>query len=100
MARTTLRSRGQLTLPEAVRSAAHLEEGDLVDAEVTPDGILLRPLKVVDSTQAWFWTSEWRAGEGEAEADKAAGRAESFQSGKEFLAALRKRSRATRRPPR
>ena len=56
MARTTLRAKGQLTLPEEIRSAAHLEEGDLLDAEITDDGILLRPRKVIDSTQAWFWT--------------------------------------------
>lgn len=39
----------------------HLEEGDLLDAQLTEEGILLRPHKVVDSTQAWFWTPEWQA---------------------------------------
>ena len=97
MARTTLRARGQLTLPEEVRAAAHLEEGDLLDAEITSEGILLRPQKIVDSTQAWFWTSEWQAGEREAEADNAAGRVETFGSEEEFLAALRKRGKGARR---
>ena len=68
MARTTLRAKGQLTLPEEIRTAAHIEEGDLLDAEVTADGILLRPRKVIDSTQAWFWTAGWQAGEREADA--------------------------------
>jgi AbrB family looped-hinge helix DNA binding protein len=97
VARTTLRARGQLTLPEEVRTAAHLEEGDLLDAEITTDGILLRPQKLIDSTQAWFWSSEWQAGEREAEADRAAGRAATFGSEEEFLAALRKRAKGTRR---
>ncbi len=74
MARTTLRAKGQLTLPEEIRSAAHLEEGDLLDAEITNDGILLRPQKIIDSTQAWFWTPAWQAGEREADSDRAAGR--------------------------
>lgn len=89
MARTTLRSKGQLTLPEEIRSAAHLEEGDLLEAELTDEGILLRPQKVIDASQAWFWTPEWQAGEREADADAVAGRTETFDSGPEFLGALR-----------
>jgi antitoxin PrlF len=63
MSRMTLRAKGQLTLPEEIRAAAHLEEGDLLEAEITEDGILLRPQKVIDATQAWFWTPAWQAGE-------------------------------------
>lgn len=56
MARTTVRAKGQVTIPEEIRRAARLEEGDLLEAELTADGILLRPQKVIDATQAWFWT--------------------------------------------
>lgn len=98
MARTTLRAKGQLTLPEKIRAAARLEEGDLLDAEITEEGILLRPRKVIDATQAWFWTREWQQGEREADADLAAGRVEAFDSGEDFLDALRARAKpATRR---
>jgi AbrB family looped-hinge helix DNA binding protein len=86
----TLRAKGQLTLPEEIRSAARLEEGDLLDAEITSEGILLRPQKIIDATQAWFWTPEWQTGEREADADIAAGRVEAFASGEEFLNALNK----------
>jgi antitoxin PrlF len=89
MVRTTLRAKGQLTLPDEIRSAAHLEEGDLLDAEITEDGILLRPQKVIDSTQAWFWTPTWQAGEREADADRLASRVETFGSGEELVAELR-----------
>lgn len=97
MARTTLRAKGQLTLPEAIRAAARLEEGDLLDAEITEDGILLRPQKIVDATQAWFWSPDWQAGERAADADLAAGRVENFDSGKELLTALRSRAKPVRR---
>ncbi len=89
MARVTLRAKGQLTLPEEICAAAHLAEGDLLDAEITDEGILLRPEKATDATQAWFWTPEWQAGEREADADLAAGRGDTFESGEEFLDALR-----------
>jgi antitoxin PrlF len=91
--RTTLRAKGQLTLPDDIRRAAHLEEGDLLDAEITPDGVLLRPQKLIDATQAWFWTPEWQAGEREADADRVAGRIEAFESGEELIGALRKRAK-------
>jgi antitoxin PrlF len=96
MARTTLRAKGQLTIPDDIRKAAHLEEGDLLEAEITAEGILLRPQKVIDATQAWFWTPEWQAGEREADADLAAGRMETVGSGEELIGALR--SRAKGRP--
>ena len=73
MTRTTLRAKGQLTLPDDIRKAAHLETGDLLEAELTPDGILLRPQKLIDATQTWFWTPEWQAGERRAAAAGAAG---------------------------
>lgn len=98
MARTTLRAKGQLTLPDDIRRAAHLEAGDLLEAELTPDGILLRPQKLIDATQAWFWSPEWQAGEREADADRAAGNVEGFESGQALIEALRSRpKRAGRR---
>ena len=69
-----------------------LEEGDLLDAEITADGILLRPQKVIDASQAWFWTPEWQDGEREADAQLAAAEGESFASAEEFLQAVRKRA--------
>ena len=95
----TLRAKGQLTLPDEIRRAARLEEGDLLEAELTEEGILLRPQKLIDATQAWFWSREWQAGEREADADRDAGRIESFGSADEFLDGLRARTkRRTRRP--
>ena len=99
MARTTLRAKGQITLPEDIRRAARLEEGDLLEAEITAEGILLRPQKLIDATQAWFWTPEWQEGEREADADVAAGNAEFFDSGEAFVEALRRRAKRPRRRP-
>ncbi len=89
MSRTTLRARGQITLPDDIRAAARLEEGDLLDAEITDEGILLRPRKVIDATQAWFWSPEWQTAERDADLDRAAGRVETFESGDQLLRALK-----------
>jgi len=97
MSRTTLRAKGQLTLPEEIRTKAQLEEGDLLDAEITAEGILLRPQKVIDATQAWFWTKEWQAGEREADADLAADRVQTFESEEAFIEALQGSARGRAR---
>ena len=69
-----IRAKGQLTIPQDVREAAHLEDGDPVEIELTADGILLRPMKLIDASQTWFWSPGWQHGEHEASADIAAGR--------------------------
>ena len=92
-----MRAKGQITLPDDVRRAAHLEEGDLLEAEITADGILLRPQKLIDATQAWFWNPEWQSGEREAEADRDAGRLTEFATGEELLESLRALSNQIRK---
>lgn len=89
MATTNLRSKGQITIPADIRKAVHLEEGDPVEVEVVADGILLRPQKVIDATQAWFWTAAWQQGEREAAEELARGEGDRHESGEELLAALR-----------
>ena len=82
---TTLRDKGQITIPNEIRQAAHLEEGDALDVHLTPAGILLRPRKTIDSTQAWFWEATWQAREREASKDIRTGNIRTFKTDAEFL---------------
>jgi len=91
MSGTVLRGKGQITIPSEIRRAAQLEEGDVIEVELVADGILLKPRKTIDSTQAWFWTPRWQALEREADADRDAGRSETFKTGDALLDALRRR---------
>lgn len=88
MSSTTVRGKGQITIPSEIRKAARLEEGDPVEVEIVEGGILLRPCKLIDATQAWFWQPEWQAREREAAADLAAGRSRVLESSEAFLASL------------
>lgn len=89
MARTVLRPRGQLTLPQEVRDALRIAEGDDVEFVVTDDGVLMRGLKSIPAEQAWFWTQEWQAGEQEASRQADAGEGAVFIDGDSFLNSLR-----------
>ncbi|MDQ3956656.1 MAG: AbrB/MazE/SpoVT family DNA-binding domain-containing protein [Actinomycetota bacterium] len=83
-----MRAKGQVTVPRDVREAARIAEGDPIRFEIVEEGILLRPQKVVDASQAWFWTQEWQDGERRATEDIRKGRTEVFNSDADFLASL------------
>lgn len=84
-----IRGHGQITLPKRLREQYHLEEGDLLELEERDDGILLKPRKLIDPTQAWFWTPEWQAKEKEADEDIQAGRVKRFDRVEDLLEDLR-----------
>jgi antitoxin PrlF len=88
MATSYVRNKGQVTIPADVRRAFHLEEGDPVQVEVVEDGILLRPQKVIDATQAWFWSRAWQDSVRRSVEQIEAGEGERFETDEEFLAAL------------
>ena len=84
--RTNVRAKGQITLPEEIRRAAKLEEGDLLEIEVQDEGVIvLRPVGTIDRDQAWFWTEEWQRREREASEAIREGRTIKFDSGEELL---------------
>lgn len=86
--RSEIRSKGQLTIPTALRQATQLSEGDMVELELTRDGILLRPLKLIDATQTWFWEERWQAKEREASADIKQKKTTKHKNSAAFLASL------------
>jgi len=83
-----LRPKGQLTLPGSVRRLAHLHEGDVLEVSVEEEGIVLRPKKLVDADQAWFWTDAWQRGERQASQDIREGRVSPAQGADDFLDSL------------
>jgi AbrB family looped-hinge helix DNA binding protein len=85
---TRVRAKGQITIPDTVRRAAHIEEGDYLEMSVQGDALVLRPRVVVPKAQAWFWTGQWQAGEREATEDIAAGRTSPSESDEAFLESL------------
>jgi AbrB family looped-hinge helix DNA binding protein len=52
MALVRVKRAGQVTLPAELRKQFHLEEGDYLEAEAVENGILFRPVSVVDRQAA------------------------------------------------
>lgn len=89
MTRTTLRVKGQVTLPSEVRAALHVEEGDEIEFEVLDSGdVIMHGLKMIPAAQAWFWTPSWQAGEREATDGIRAGTTRAFDNPDDMFKAL------------
>jgi len=74
-----------ITLPTGVMNRFHIHLGDFVRLEETKDGVVMKPAKLVDPSQAYFWTKEWQVGEREADEDLRKGRLKKFKSVKELM---------------
>ena len=81
---------GQITLPASVRRKLSIEEGDMVEIEVIDERAVLMPKKLIDKSQAYFWTKRWQEGEKEADLDIKKGRIKTFDSVEELIKELDK----------
>ena len=87
--RVKVRPKAQLTLPEEIRRALHIGEGDEVEFAVQEDGtVTIRGYVSIPTDQAWFFTPEWLAGEQEADNEIAAGRGTEHESADAMFAHL------------
>ncbi|MDA2922995.1 AbrB/MazE/SpoVT family DNA-binding domain-containing protein [Patescibacteria group bacterium AH-259-L07] len=81
----------QLTLPAHLRKILNIEEGDFVEAEIKDNKLVLKPRKLIDADQSWFWSREWQKGEKQAEKDIQKGKISSaFKTAKDLRQALHK----------
>ena len=85
MPTTKVTRHGQITLPASVRERLGIEEGDLVEIDVEDERAVLIPKKLVDKSQAYFWTRKWQEAEREADEDIKAGRVKAFDSVDELI---------------
>ena len=76
---------GQITLPATIRRKLGIEEGDVVEMSIEDEKVVLAPKKLVDKSQAYFWTKKWQDAEKQAEEDISSGRIKSFGSVDELV---------------
>jgi len=92
MAITRISPKHQITIPKEAFEKLRLEVGDFMEVDVTDEGLLLIPKKLIPKEQAWFWTKEWQ--QKEKEADEAIAKREvspPFKKADDLIRRLRKR---------
>ena len=51
---------GQIRIPKNIMVAIGIETGDYVEVDVEQRHIVLKPRKLIDPSQSWYWTKEWQ----------------------------------------
>ncbi|MBI2942518.1 MAG: AbrB/MazE/SpoVT family DNA-binding domain-containing protein [Chloroflexi bacterium] len=93
MAHAKIGQRYTVVIPKEIREG--LKVHDLVELVRRDDGVIeLRPQRLIDASQAWFWTDTWQEGEREVDVHVAGGRIAVYDSFEAFAGALRARPAA------
>lgn len=69
-----------ITLPTWLIQRFHVVVGGFVRLQETKDGVLIKPAKLIDPSQSYFWTKEWQAGEREVDEQIRKGRVRKSKS--------------------
>ena len=56
---------GQIRIPKKVMQTLNIEKGDYVEVDIVQGQIILKPRKLIDPNQGWYWTKEWQKMEAE-----------------------------------
>ena len=54
---------GQIRIPKKVMAALKIIPGDYVEVDVESGHAILKPRKLIDPSQGWYWTDEWQKSE-------------------------------------
>ena len=56
---------GQIRIPKKVLQSLKITSGDYVEVDVENGCAVLKPRKLIDPSQGWYWTKEWQTTETE-----------------------------------
>jgi len=83
---------GQIRIPKKMMQLFGIETGDYVEVEAERGQIVLKPRKLIDPLQGWYWTKEWQQMEKEADHDLETGNYLDFDNVEDLLGDLRNES--------
>jgi AbrB family looped-hinge helix DNA binding protein len=51
---------GQIRIPKKIMNILGITKGDYLEVDLKDNDIILKPRKLIDPSQGWFWTKEWQ----------------------------------------
>ncbi len=82
---------GQIRIPKSVMNALKIIPGDYIEVDIENNHAVLKPRKLIDPTQSWYWTKEWQKTEAEVDDELENGKkSPEFQVAEEGLKWLEK----------
>ena len=77
--------RNLISIPRDIRDSLSINEGDVLDIRLVDNKIIIEPMKLVPSSQAYFWTDKTQDDLQTAKKDIESGNTREFKTIKEFL---------------
>ncbi|MCK4295668.1 MAG: AbrB/MazE/SpoVT family DNA-binding domain-containing protein [Candidatus Marinimicrobia bacterium] len=85
MTLTRVKKNFQITLPNQIRRKFNISVGDYIIIDEEERKIVIKPVKIVDSDQEYFYTKEWQEKEAQADRDLAEGRYKEFDNVEDLI---------------
>jgi len=60
---------GQIRIPKKIMISLGIEKGDYVEVDVEDKQIVLKPRKLIDPSQGWYWSKEWQEMEAQVDSE-------------------------------
>jgi len=89
MSLVKVKNKYQIVIPEDVRKRLRVEIGDTLEIEEKDGVLVVKPVMVIEKSQAYFWTKEWQEMEKEAEGAKRKKKFRDFKKADEAVKWLR-----------
>lgn len=51
---------GQIRIPNKIMQSLGILKGDYVEVDIEQNQIVLKPRKLIDPSQGWYWTKDWQ----------------------------------------
>jgi len=80
-----VQKRNLISLPRDIREQLNINEGDVLDIRMENNKIIIEPMKLVPSSQAYFWSDKVQSDMLEANNDVDSGNVREFNTVNEFL---------------
>jgi len=80
-----VQKRNLISLPRDIRETLDINEGDVLEIYLVDNKIVIEPMKLVPSSQAYFWSDKAQKDMLEAKKDIESGNVREFKNIKEFL---------------
>ena len=80
-----VQKRNLISIPRDIREQLNINEGDVLDIKMDNNRIIIEPMKLVPSSQAYFWSEDTQNDILEAKNDVDSGNVREFNTINEFL---------------
>ena len=80
-----VQKRNLISIPREIREQLNINEGDVLDVKMDNNKIIIEPMKLVPSSQAYFWSETTQKDMLEAKNDVDSGNVREFDTIGEFL---------------